>query len=140
MRKTLIVGIVSVTAFAAISVPAFGSFASHFTVITDAYDTDRLDDGFRFRERIFQIDNPSNQIGNDRGRCVERPRNKFLCKVLVHLNGEVGGLGFLRLKGNIGPGDNRLNVTGGTGDFAGVAGKVNIHGPRGQIVSFALVR
>jgi hypothetical protein len=43
---------------------------------------------------------------------------------VINLNGRVGGVGSLFVNGNIGRRDSRLNVVGGTGDFAGVAGKV----------------
>jgi hypothetical protein len=139
MRRLLITGVVAAATFAALVLPSSAFFDSHFAVISDTVESHRTDDGFRFREQLFQIENPSNQVGRDQGRCSARAHRKFKCKVVVHLNGEVGGLGFLRVNGNIGPGDNRLNVTGGTGDFAGVAGKVVLSGPRGTVISVSLV-
>ena len=140
MRRLLITGIVATATFAAVVLPASGWFDSHFSVIADTVKSAERNGVFHFREQLFQIDNPSNQIGRDQGQCIERPHGKALCKVIVHLNGEVGGLGFLRVKGNLGPGDSRLNVTGGTGDFAGAAGKVVLENRRGTIISFHLVR
>ena len=139
MRRLLITGVLTAAAFAAIVLPASASLDSHFAVISDTVQSHRTDDGFRFREQLFQIDNPSNRIGRDKGGCSARAHRKFKCKVLFHLNGEVGGFGDLRVNGNFGPGDNRLNVTGGTGDFAGVAGKVELKGPRGTVLDFSLV-
>ena len=139
MRRLLITGVVTATTFAAVVVPASASFDSHFAVILDTVQSHRTDDGFRFREHLFQIDNPSNRIGRDKGGCAERPNRKLKCKVLVHLNGEVGGFGDLRVNGNLGRGDNRLNVTGGTGDFASVGGKAVLSGPRGTTLTFSLV-
>lgn len=124
MRRLLITGVVTATTFAAVVVPASASFDPHFAVISETIQSHETDDGFRFRDHLFQIDNPSNRIGRDHGGCTPRPNRKFKCKVLVHLNGEVGGFGDLRINGNFGHGDRRLNVTGGTGDFAGVAGKM----------------
>ena len=139
MRRLLITGVVTAATFAAVVIPASASFDSHFAVILDTVQAHRTDDGFRFREHLFQIDNRSNRVGRDNGGCAQRPHRKIKCKVLVHLNGEVGGFGDLRVSGNLGPGDNRLNVTGGTGDFAGVAGKVVLSGPRGRRLTFSLV-
>jgi hypothetical protein len=138
MRRLLITGVVTAATFAAVALPASASFDSHFAVISEGVRADRTDDGFRFKEHLFQIDNPSNRIGRDKGVCAQRPHRKFKCKVLVHLNGEVGGFGDLRINGNFGPGDDRLNVTGGTGDFAGVGGKV-VLSERATVLSFSLV-
>ncbi len=138
MRRLLITGVVTAATFAAVVVPASASFDSHFTVISETIQGHPTDDGFRFREHLFQIDNPSNRIGRDHGGCAARPNGKFKCKVLVHLNGEVGGFGDLRINGNFGRGDNRLNVTGGTGDFAGVAGKM-VLSERTTVFTFSLV-
>ena len=104
MRRLLIAGVVTTATFAAVVLPASASFDSHFAVISETVQSDRTDDGFRFREHLFQIDNPSNRIGRDKGGCAERAHRKFKCKVLVHLNGEVGGFGDLRINGNFGPG------------------------------------
>ena len=138
MRRLLITGVVTAATFAAVVVPASASFDSHFAVIADTIQSHRTGDGFRFREHLFQIDNPSNRIGRDHGGCAVRPNRKFKCKVLVHLNGEAGGFGDLRINGNFGRGDNRLNVTGGTGDFAGVAGKM-VLSERTTVFTFSLV-
>ena len=138
MRRLLITGVVTAATLAAVALPASASFDSHFAVISETVRSDRTDDGFRFKEHLFQIDNPSNRIGRDKGICAERAHRKFKCKVLVHLNGEVGGFGDLRINGNFGPGDDRLNVTGGTGDFAGVGGKV-VLSEGATVLSFSLV-
>ena len=138
MRRLLITGVVTTATFAAVVLPASASFDSHFAVILDTVQSHRTDDGFRFREHLFQIDNPSNRIGRDKGGCVGRAHRKIQCKVLVHLNGEVGGFGDLRVNGNLGPGDHRLNVTGGTGDFASVGGKA-VLSERGTVLTFSLV-
>ena len=138
MRRMLIAGVAAIATFATVVLPASASFDSHFAVISETVQSHETDDGVRFREHLFQIDNPSNRIGRDKGGCAPRPNRKFKCKVLVHLNGEVGGFGDLRINGNFGFGDRRLNVTGGTDDFAGVAGKVVVS-ERGTVQTFSLV-
>ena len=62
----------------------------------------------------------------------------------MHLNGEIGGSGDIKYRGNIAPDDFRINVTGGSGDFNGVAGKfvfenLNESGTK-SLNTFALVR
>lgn len=49
---------------------------------------------------------------------------KAKCRAVAHFNGEIGGFGINRVKGNLGPHDDRLKVVGGTRDFNGVAGKM----------------
>ena len=75
--------------------------------------------GFAFHEALFSTFNRSNQVGNDRVRCHPTPQRKFKCKGYIHLNGEVGGAGFLRVNGNFGHGDRRLNITAGTASSRG---------------------
>ena len=138
MRKFVPAAIAAAFALAVFAVPASARIDHHFTVINNQVSQHQHGDVFSFREQLFQIDNPANQIGNDRVRCRSRGRgHKFRCRAIVNFNGEVGGLGSLRVNGNLGRGDQRLNVLGGTGDFAGVAGKVITHGHH---LHFALVR
>ena len=66
------------------------------------------------------------------------------CRGKIHLNGEIGGAGTIRYRGNVRPHHERLNVTGGSGDFNGVAGKwtfknLNRTGEK-SLIRFALVR
>ena len=126
MRRSLLAAIAAATALGVVSLagPASARTEFDFSVISKEVAGHETQNGFKFREQLFQIDNPSNQVGNDRVVCRQGDGNKFRCRAIVHLNGEVGGLGFLRVKGNIGRGDNRLNITAGTGDFAHAGGAV----------------
>ncbi len=137
MRRFVPAAIVAALALVVFAVPASARIDHHFTVINKQISQHQHGDVFTFREQLFQIDNPDNQIGNDRVRCHESPSHKFKCKAVVNFNGEVGGFGSLRVNGNIGRADDRLNVLGGTGDFVGVAGKVIT---RGHLLHFDLVR
>ena len=124
MRRLLITGVVTAATFVAVVIPASASFDSHFAVISETVQSHETDDGFRFQRSPLPDRQPEQPDRARSWRLRSRSHRKFKCKVLVHLNGEVGGFGDLRINGNFGRGDNRLNVTGGTGDFAGVGGKV----------------
>jgi len=137
MRKFVSAAFVAVLALAVLAVPASARIDHHFSVLTKQVAGHETQDGFKFREQLFQVDNPDNQVGNDRVRCRQAGDGKLRCKAVIHLNGEVGGFGFLRVNGNIGRDDGRLNVLSGTDDFVGVAGKVLTHGRK---LHFDLVR
>ena len=70
MRRLLITGVVTAATFVAVVIPASASFDSHFAVISETVQSHETDDGFRFRDHLFQIDNPSNRIGRDHGGCA----------------------------------------------------------------------
>jgi hypothetical protein len=128
-RSRLLAAIAAATALGAISLagPASARTEFDFSVFTKQVASHQTESGFKFREQLFQIDNPSNQVGNDRVHCVRGNGNKLRCRAIVHMNGEVGGAGFLRVEGNVGRGDDRLNITAGTGDFARAGGAVFSH-------------
>ncbi|MDX6584027.1 MAG: hypothetical protein QOI10_3211 [Solirubrobacterales bacterium] len=128
MRRFVPAAIAAALALAVLAVPASARIDHHFSVISNQVSQHQHGDTFSFREQLFQIDNPANQVGNDHVSCHESPSHKFKCRAIVHLNGEIGGFGFLRVNGNIGRDDSRLNVLGGTDDFSGAAGKVITHG------------
>lgn len=136
MRRIVPVAVAAVIALAVFAAPASARIDHHFTVITKQLSFQGDRHAFHFREQLFASFNPDDQVGNDRVRCREQA-NKYRCRALVHLNGEVGGEGFIEVNGNIGHGDRRLNVVGGTDDFAGAAGKVVT---RGNLLHFDLVR
>lgn len=123
MRRIAIAAIAAIAALAVFAVPASARIDHHFSVITKEIAFHGGGDSFRLREALFSTADPSLQVGNDRVRC-HQTGEKFKCRAVVNLNGRVGGAGSLFVNGNIGRGDSRLNVVGGTGDFAGAAGKV----------------
>jgi hypothetical protein len=139
LRRLIPIGIVGIVALTALAVPASASFDRHFSVITDTISSHATADGFRFEDQLFAPFNRNDQIGRDQGGCRVK-RVKLRCNVKVHLNGEVGGEGFLYLRGNLGGRDSRLNVTGGTDDFDGAAGKAVLTGPNENHVRIDLTR
>lgn len=130
MSRIVPAAIAAVIALAVLAIPASARIDHHFTVLTKRTSAHRTGDTLHFTEALFATSNPDNQVGHDQVRCHESPSHKFKCRATVHLNGEVGGFGSLRVNGNLGPGDDRLNVLGGTDDFASAAGKVVSHGHR----------
>ena len=83
-------------------------------------------DGFRFEGKLFDRHNHDDRVGRDRGRAKIGGHVGHVHGVF-HLNGEVGGRGDLKYRGDIESGDNRLVIVGGSGDFNGVSGKIVFH-------------
>jgi hypothetical protein len=132
MRKLIVTGVIAAIGMALLAVPASASFDHHFTVLSKNVSEHQVGaHTFRFKDRLFDPQNRHDRVGRDRGRCREAAGGKSKCGLLLHLNGEIGGFGDIRVKGDLGPHDNRLNVVGGTADFNGVAGKMIVHGLNG---------
>jgi hypothetical protein len=123
MRKFLLAAFVAAIGTALLALPASASFDHHFSVIAITKSGKKTADGFKFREKIVATFNHHNQVGHDRAECTTGS-GATKCKGIINLNGEVGGEGRMRVNGNFGPGDHKLNVVGGTNDFNGVAGKM----------------
>ena len=125
MRKFVLAGFIATLGVAMLAIPASASFDRHFNVIEKAVSGEPVGEhAFRFKNKLVQPHNRDNRVGSDQGICRETPHRKLRCRVVVHLNGEIGGFGDIRVRGDLGRGDNRNNVVGGTGDFNGVGGKV----------------
>ena len=122
MRRIGLAAIAAVAAIAVFAGPASARIDHHFSVETKEVSSSSSGDSFRIHEALF-APGTNVQVGNDRVRCHQAGR-KFKCRAVINLNGKLGGEGSLFVNGNIGRGDARLNIVGGTGDFAGAAGKV----------------
>jgi hypothetical protein len=143
MRKIILAGALAALGSAALAVPASASFDRHFSVIEKPVSGGTVgEQGFRFKSKLLQPHNRDNRVGRNNVICREAPHRSFRCHAVVHLNGKIGGFGDIRVRGDFGRGDNRLNVVGGTGDFDGVAGKVLLRslGRRADKLHFDLVR
>lgn len=138
MRRTVLIGLVTGVALAALAVPA-NAFDHHFSVITKQTSFHGSRDSFRFTEKLVSPFDRDNRVGRDKVACTQG-RDKLKCHASVFLNGELGGFGIMHIKGNIGRHDNTLNVVSGTDGFNGVAGKVTVAGRRGNRLHFDLVR
>ena len=145
MRKVILAGVLAALGSAALAVPASASFDPHFRVFEKArFHVVHNGEAFTIRGGLFDPLNHDNRVGNDRGRCKIRPHGVARCRGVMHLDGEIGGSGDIKYRGNVRPGDSRLNVTGGSGDFNGVAGKwvfknVNESGTK-SLDRFSLIR
>ena len=127
---------------AAIVVPgnAF-AFDHHFSVISKDTGGHGSSNGFSFRFDLLNTHDDRDWVGHGHGKCRAERGRKARCKVIVHLDGSVGGRGDLLVKGNFGRGDHTLNVVDGSGDFGGgIAGKVRVDSisDRLDLLSFAL--
>lgn len=133
MRRFLLTGVLAALGAALLASPAI-AFDHHFNVIARQVSGHEAGhNGFRFKDKLFQPHNRDNRIGRLRALCKQAPGpDNHKCKATVHLNGKVGGFGDIRVKGNVGRDDNRVNVVGGTGQFDGVAGKMLIHQTSGK--------
>ena len=145
MRKVTLVAALAALGSVALAVPATASFDSHFTVLEKArFHVLSNERAFTIRGGLFDPRNHDDRVGSDRGRCKIRPHGVLRCRGVMHLNGEIGGSGDIKYRGNVRRDDSRLNVTGGSGDFNGVAGKwvfENLNKPGTKSLNhFALVR
>jgi hypothetical protein len=145
MRKLSAAATLAALGLALLPIPASAAFDHHFTVFEkESFQPLLSGNAFRFRGKLFDPRNRDDRVGRDRGHCDIRPHNSLLCRGTFHLNGEIGGFGDIKYRGTCGPGDIRLNVVGGSGDFDGVAGKwlfesLNRSGTK-SLDHFALVR
>jgi hypothetical protein len=112
---------------AVVASPAF-AFDRHFTVLaTQKSFHGAGPNHFVVKHKLFDPNNRSSKVGRDRAKCrgfVHPPRVK--CHAFIRLNGKVGGIGIIRVKGDLSPGDHHVPVIGGTRQFNGVAGKLTI--------------
>ena len=104
------------------------AFDHHFSVLSKTKSGQRAGDTFRFKDVLLNPSDRSDRVGRDRGQCTQKSRHAVKCRAVVHLNGKIGGSGDIRVHGDFGRQDNRLNVVGGSGQFDGVAGKMKLHG------------
>ena len=132
MRKLITLAALGLTL---VAIPASASFDRHaaaplpfdphFRVFEKAVFHE-TPDGFRYKGKLFDRHSHDDRVGRDRGR-AKIGDNVGHVHGVFHLNGEVGGRGDLKYRGDIESGDNRLVIVGGSGDFNGVAGKILFH-------------
>ena len=145
MRRVILAGILAALGCGALAVPASASFDPHFTVLEKArFHELPKRHAFTIRGRLYDPSNHNDRVGSDHGVCKIRPHEVLKCRGIMHLNGEIGGSGDIKYRGDVRPHDSRLNVTGGSGDFNGVTGKyvfenLNESGTK-SLNAFALVR
>ena len=128
MRRFVPVVLVAALALLLVAIPASARIDHHFSVRARNVSATGSRDAFHLNGQLFAGFNQNDQVGHFRLRCHQVASGKSRCAGFVKLNGEQGGFGFMSVRGNIGHGDMRLNVTGGTDDFDGVAGKLTGHG------------
>lgn len=105
--------------------PAF-AFDHHFRVVPRLHRLHFFKPGrFRFKATYFDArsGHRKDRIGRSHAKC-KIPGDKVKCRLVIHLNGKIGGFGDMTVRGNL---TNRGNVVGGTHDFNGAAGKLLVH-------------
>jgi hypothetical protein len=125
MRKFILVGVLTVLGAAMLATSA-SAFDHHFTVFEKQKSGHQVgQNAFRFKNKLLDPHNRHNKVGRTRVTCRINPQTgKVKCHAVVHLNGEIGGLGNIRVRGDLDRGPDHLVVLGGTRQFDGVAGKV----------------
>jgi hypothetical protein len=143
MRTFALAALVGMIAAMALATTTSGAgFDRHFTVVAKETAFKETEEALRVRFKLLDEFDHSDKVGRAKVRC-RGGRRKARCRGPFHFNGEVGGSGDLFVKGNFGRGDNTFNVVDGTGDFAGVVGKMIRHpepGRRKDRLHFDLVR
>jgi len=140
-RLAIVIGVAALGA-AVMAAPAV-AFDHHFTVISKERSGHEIPGhAFRFKDRLFDPHNRSDKVGRLRGACRRNHPGKK-CHMRAHLNGEIGGFGDIRFKGDLDGGPQRFAVVGGSDDFNGVGGKAIEHNtkkPGIDKIHFDLVR
>lgn len=125
-RRIAVIGIAGLAALglSLLAIPASASFDHHFRVVEKArFSPNQNETAFRFKSRLFDPRNRHDRVGRARGLCKLKPHQTLRCRGTYHLNGEIGGFGDIKVRGNVRRHDTRLNVVGGSRGFNGVAGK-----------------
>jgi hypothetical protein len=122
MRKLLLLAAIAALGTMLFATSASASFDPHFTVRGHGFKLRHV--GNNRLEFKVKLRKHGSRVGTGHGRCHSVNRRQAKCHIHYHLNGKVGGRGVVKAVGRFGKGRERFNVTGGTGDFDGVAGKV----------------
>jgi hypothetical protein len=144
MRKLILAAALAALGAAVVASPAF-AIDHHFTVLLKQKSGHRVgQSAFRFKDKLLDPHNRHDRVGRDRGKCRFNPQNgKVKCHATVHLNGEIGGFGNMRVRGDLDHGPDHLVVLGGTRQFDGVAGTMTTHNTSNRRIDrlhFDLVR
>jgi hypothetical protein len=144
MRKLILAAALAALGAALFAAPAF-AIDHHFTVLAKQTSGHRVGhNAFRFKDKLLDPHNRHDRVGRDRGKCRFNPQtHKVKCHVTAHLNGEIGGFGNIRVRGDLDRGPDHLVVLGGSRQFDGVAGKVTRHATSNRRIDrlhFDLVR
>ena len=141
MRKLIVVGVLAAVAIAVLAVPAFASFDRHFSVISKEVSERRIQNGFAFKDKLLDPRNRQDRSAATVASAGSGEARKIRCHGRSP-QWQDRRLRDIRLSGDLGPGDRRVNVVGGTADFNGVAGKMLIRslGRNTDKLHFDLVR
>jgi hypothetical protein len=120
MRRLILATTVAAIAALVLAIPAGAVTKAHFSVAAINHSSRHTHNGFAFTERLRRH---HRSVGHDKVTCRTIHRShKASCKAVFFF-----AAGKIKAKGNFGRGDNRVQVTGGTRAFDGVAGKILIH-------------
>jgi hypothetical protein len=101
--------------------------AAHFHLVDESPFVHHTATGFRTTGKL-RDPRTGRKAGHERTRCLFSGPAEAQCLGVVHLNGRAGGTGKLRYSGDLGADEQRVRVTGGSGDFEAVRGKLTFRG------------
>jgi hypothetical protein len=62
--------------------------------------SDWASNAFRFKDKLLDPRKHHDRVGGDQGKCRFIPRKeKVKCHAVIHLQGEIGGFGDIRIRG-----------------------------------------
>ncbi len=133
MRKLMLATVVAGVGAALLATSAF-AFDPHFYVhqkYRSGHDIGQ--NRFVRQDTLRDPHDRQSRVGRDHFRCRAKHQGGTLkCRALVHLNGKIGGKGYIRVRGEVHHGDKYMKVVGGSRQFNGVRGRMFWNGARLQ--------
>jgi hypothetical protein len=123
MRKVFVIAALTAIAVAGTVATANAQRVTKFSVVAVGRHAHRIDHSFVVGGVLKEV-GESQIVGRYKAKFTPRSGHR----VRIRANAFFRNEGLIKVKGIEGPGDNRLNVIGGTGAFNGASGKLITHG------------
>jgi hypothetical protein len=131
MRRFILLAVVAALGVALLATSAF-AFDHNFYAYENFRSGHDVGQNVFVRQDTLKRPHPRDvRVGRDRWQCrAKQHPYRLKCRLLAHLNGRIGGKGYIRAKGTFFHKDKYIRVIGGTRQFNGVRGKVFWNGTR----------
>ena len=131
MRRFILAAVLAALAAGLLATSAF-AFDHNFYAYENFRSGHNMGQNAFVRQDTLKRPHPRDvRVGRDRWQCrAKQHPYRLKCRLLVHLNGRIGGKGYIRAKGTFFHKDKYIRVVGGTRQFNGVRGKVFWNGTR----------